>query len=207
MGARHRRHANPFAFRQDVTCPDFVALYQRIAPLEVEIGFGKGQFLLALAAARPEVNLLGLEIREFLVEKLLKDAKARGLSNLHAIQCNANTALTALLRPGEVSRFYVHFPDPWFKKRHTKRRVVNSDTAALMRTLLRDGGEIHAMTDFEPIALDMLQCLEAAGFENSSGRYALAPDSTTGYRSEREDWHLSQGDPVYRMLFTKPAAA
>ena len=200
---RHRRHANPFAFRQEVMRPDYVAIYGRIAPIEVEIGFGKGQFTLALAAARPEVNILGLEIREFLVEGLIADAATQGLRNLHGIHCNANTALRQLFGVGEVSRFYVHFPDPWFKKRHTKRRVINQETAAMLRELLRADGEIHAMTDYEPIALDMMECLETAGFSNTVGRYALAPQSTTGFSSEREDWHLSQGDPVYRMRFVK----
>jgi len=199
--ARHRRHANPFTFRQEVARPDYVSIYGRIAPLEVEIGFGKGQFTLALAAARPEVNILGLEIRDFLVQGLIADAKERGLVNVHGIHCNANTALTQLCAPGEVSRFYVHFPDPWFKKRHTKRRVINSETAAMMKDLLRANGEIHAMTDYEPIAIDMMECLESAGFTNTVARYALAPEPTTGFTSEREDWHMSKGDPVYRMRF------
>jgi tRNA (guanine-N7-)-methyltransferase len=203
MGTRHRRHANPFTFRQEVIRPDYVSIFGRIAPLEVEIGFGKGQFTLALAAARPEVNILGLEIRDFLVSSLLKEAAGRGLGNVHGIHCNANTALTQLFAPEEVNRFYVHFPDPWFKKRHTKRRVINAETAAIMRQLLRPSGEIHAMTDYEPIAIDMIECLEQAGFTNTVGRYALAPESTTGFTSEREDWHVAKGDPVYRMRFVK----
>lgn len=204
--ARHRRHANPFAFRQELARPDYVAIYGRIAPIEVEIGFGKGQFTLALAAARPEVNILGLEIRDFLVQGLISDAKERGLSNVHGVHCNANTALTQLFGAGEVSRFYVHFPDPWFKKRHTKRRVINQETAAMLQKLLRADGEIHAMTDYEPIAIDMMDCLETAGFTNTVARYALSRESTTGFTSEREDWHVSQGDPVYRMRFVKSAS-
>lgn len=200
---RHRRHANPFTFRETIVRPDYLRIFQREAPLEVEIGFGKGQFLVAMAAARPQVNVIGLEIRDFLVEGVLAQAKARGLTNVFALQCNANTAIDVLFQPGEVARFYVHFPDPWFKKRHQKRRVVTPETAAIMMRLLAPGGEIHVMTDYEPIALDIRECLEGAGFVNTTGPGTFAPATTTGFTSEREDWHLSQGDPVWRMLFRK----
>jgi tRNA (guanine-N7-)-methyltransferase len=200
---RHRRHANPFTFRETVTRPDYASVFGRQAPLEVEIGFGKGQFLLTMAAARTQVNVIGLEIRDFLVQGVLADAKERGLTNVFAMHCNANTAIDVLFNEGEVSRFYVHFPDPWFKKRHQKRRVVTPETAASMKRLLALGGEIHVMTDYEPIAHDIMECLETAGFENQSGKGSFAKDSTTGFTSEREDWHKSQNDPIWRALFKK----
>lgn len=206
MSERHRRHANPFAIRKEIARPDLFALFGRIAPLEVEIGFGKGQFLLQRAAAAPNVNLFGLEIRPFLVEGVLEKAKATGLTNVAALHCNANTALTSLFKPGEVSRFYVNFPDPWYKKRHHKRRVVNTDTATMLRDLLTADGEIHAMSDFEPIALDMRESLEAAGLVNTAGTGQFLTTPSTPYTSEREDWHLSQNDPVYRMCFKRPDA-
>lgn len=206
MPERHRRHANPFAFRTEITRPDWVALFGRSAPLEVEIGFGKGQYLLQRAAAGPEVNVFGLEIRPFLVESVLERAKTAGLQNVAALHCNANTALTSLFQPGEVARFYVNFPDPWYKKRHHKRRVVNTDTAVMLRDLLMPGGEIHAMSDFEPIALDMRESLEAAGLVNTAGKGNFLDKPSTVWTSEREDWHLSQKDPVYRMLFKKVVA-
>jgi len=200
---RHRRHANPFTFRAEITRPDYAQIFERLAPLEVEIGFGKGQFLLTMAAARPQVNVVGLEIRDFLVEHVNKTAKENGLKNVYALQCNANTALNVLFQPGEVHRFYIHFPDPWFKKRHQKRRVVTPETALIMRELLSDTGEIHVMTDYEPIALDIRECLETAGFRNAAGPGGLMPSSTTGFTSEREDWHASQNDPIWRLLFSK----
>lgn len=200
---RHRRHANPFAFRGDIARPDYATIFGRAAPLEVEIGFGKGQFLRRLAAARPDTNFVGLEIRQFLVDGLMEDARADGLGNVHGVYCNANTALTALFVPGEVRRFYVNFPDPWFKKRHVKRRVINAETATMIRELLATEGEVHVMTDYEPIALDMREALELAGLVNVAGRGNLMSFSTTGVTSEREDWHLSQGDPVHRFMFRR----
>ncbi len=200
---RHRRHANPFTFRKELERPSYPAIFGREAPLEVEIGFGKGQFLLTAAAARPQSNFVGLEIRDFLVDSVLARARALGLGNVHALHCNANTALNVLFSPGEVQRFYVHFPDPWFKKRHHKRRVVTPETAIMMRDLLAPGGEIHVMTDYEPIALDIRECFEAAGLENAAGAGGLMTEPTTGFTSEREDWHKSQNDPIWRLLFRK----
>jgi tRNA (guanine-N7-)-methyltransferase len=201
---RHRRHANPFTFRETISRPDYAAVFGREAPLEVEIGFGKGQFLLTMAAARREVNVVGLEIRDFLVQSVMERAKAQGLSNVFALHCNANTAIDVLFDPAEVARFYVHFPDPWFKKRHHKRRVVTPETAASMMRLLRPGGEVHVMTDYEPIAFDIRDCLAGAGFVNASGAGNFAPAPTTGFTSEREDWHQSQRDPIWRLLLRKP---
>lgn len=200
---RHRRHANPFTFRKELSRPNYAEIFARPAPLEVEIGFGKGQFLLTMAAARPQVNVVGLEIRDFLVQDLLADAKARGLHNVWGLHCNANTAIDVLFAPEEVQRFYVHFPDPWFKKRHLKRRVVTEETARMMRSLLAPGGEVHVMTDYEPIALDIRDRLEAAGLVNVNGAGQFAPESTTGFTSEREDWHKSINDPIWRLLFRK----
>lgn len=205
MAIRHRRHANPFCLREAIERPDYTALFGRKAPLYVEIGFGKGQFLIALAENTPSVDIIGLEIRPFLVEEVLAQAQAKQLQNVYARVCNANTALTQLFEPASVARFYIHFPDPWFKNRHQKRRVINHETAQLMRTLLIPGGEIHVMTDYEPIAHDMMRCLQSVKFTNHFGPNQFAPHSTVTYTSEREEWHMSQGDPIYRMQFSKAA--
>jgi len=203
MKTRHRRHANPFNFRQSLTPVNLDEIFKRKAPVEVEIGFGKGQFLLTLAKQRPDFNYVGLEIRPFLVEQVQARAKILELSNVHTIHCNANTALNQLFKEQSIARFYVNFPDPWFKKRHTKRRVINLDTARMIKSLLAPGGEIHVMTDYEPIAIDMLQSLEQAGFRNLKEPGRMADTSTTGISSEREDWHMSQKDPIYRFSLAR----
>jgi len=203
MTTRHRKHSNPFTFRDVLARPDYEIVFGRRAPLEVEIGFGKGKFLIELATARGEVNFVGLEIRQFLVERMIHQATKLGIKNIHAVHCNANTALAVLFAPQEVQRFYVHFPDPWFKTRHHKRRVINLQTAESMWQLLMPHGEVHVMTDYLPIARDAQSALTQNGFELILDQEKVDDLETTAIRSEREEWHLSQGDPVHRMSFRK----
>lgn len=199
---RHRKHANPFSFRDAVAAPDWSAIYDRPAPLALDVGFGAGGFLLELARRHPEWNVLGLEIRPHLVEDAVAAARQEGLRNLHAVLANANMHLQDLVPDGAVSFVAVNFPDPWYKTRHHKRRVVRPEWLEVLTTKLAPGAEVHAMSDYEPIAAEMLQVLEGcAGLVNLAGPGRLASESTTGIMTEREIKHLGRGEPVYRMHF------
>lgn len=199
---RHRQHGNPFTVRGPLAVPDWEMVFGRRAPFALEVGFGGGAFLLELARRHPEWNVLGLEIRRHFVETVNAAAAALGLSNMFAVLANANEHLSTLVPPASTAWVTVNFPDPWYKKRHHKRRVVRADWVATLATVLAPGAEVHLMTDYEPVARETRAIFEAhSAFENLDGRGRFAATSTTGIESERERTHLRRGEPIYRLRF------
>lgn len=199
---RHRIHGNPFSVRPPEMPLNQEALYPRPAPLALEIGFGRGQFLIDLAEHHPEWNVLGLEIRDHFVESAIKRARERDILNLHAVVANANVHLEELVADKTVAFVSINFPDPWFKKRHHKRRVIREKFLDLLDRKFEVGGELHIMTDFRPIGEEALELLSAhPRFESLSGGDEFLDTSSTGIRSEREDTHEGRGDPIYRVAY------
>jgi tRNA (guanine-N7-)-methyltransferase len=200
--SRHRMHGNPFNIRGPVDVPEWTARFGRTAPFALDIGFAQGAFLLELARRHPEWNVVGLEIRRHFVDDLNALAAAQGVANVHAVLANANVHLDELVPPRSLAFVSVNFPDPWFKKRHQKRRVVRPEWAAALSTRMAPAGELHAMTDYEPVAQEILAVMEATpGFVNLAGPGKLAAASTTGIESERERTHQRRGEPIYRLHF------
>lgn len=168
------------------------------APLEVEIGAGAGGFALGHARARPGILLIAMEIRKKLAGEIEAKARDRGLSNLLVLCADAKTVLPRLFAPRSVSCFHIQFPDPWWKKRHHERRLVDEDTAILLYNLLAPGGEVKIRTDVGQRGREMSMVLEAVGFENVFGPGAEAPFDPEDVPSSRERGYLERGQPVYR---------
>jgi len=122
-------------------------LFPQASPLIVEIGFGNGDYLIHLAETRPDCNLIGFEISSQSMAKAEAKIEKRGLSNCRPIHCRAETALAHLLEPETVAEFHINYPDPWFKKRHQRRRLIQRDTVDLLTSRLRAGGTLHLATD------------------------------------------------------------
>ena len=199
---RHRRHANPFTVRGEAEQVDWAHVYQREAPFALDIGCGPGRFVCDLAAAHPEWNVLGMEIRQHLVEETRHSLAAQGLRHGWAMVANANVHLAELLPPRSVAFVSVNFPDPWYKKRHHKRRVVNAAWIDQLCDKLISGAEFHAMTDFEPIAQEIREVLENhPRFTCVVGGDGFAASSTTGLTSEREIKHMQRGEPIFRLRY------
>ena len=131
---------------------DFAALYGRSAPLTVEVGFGNGESLVALAAANPDRNFLGIEVHRPGVGHLMLRAEALGLTNLRIACRDAVEVLERRVPDGSVSELLLYFPDPWPKKRHHKRRIVQPDFLRLVARKLAPGGIFHVATDWAPYA-------------------------------------------------------
>lgn len=201
---RRRIHSNPFTVRGPVAVPAWRERFGREAPFALDIGFGDGGFTLGLAQAHPDWNVVGIEIRDCLVDYLASEAKTQNVANLVALKANANVHLDELFPDGQLIFVSINHPDPWYKQRHHKRRVV---TDALVETLvrkLRADGEIHAQTDYEPIGQEILATFERnAQLKNAVGPGQFAASSTTGIVTEREVHHASRGEPIYRMRFVK----
>lgn len=199
---RHRRHANPFTVRHDLTHINLAELFGRRAPLAVDVGCGPGLFCQQLGALHPQYNVLGLEIRPHLVAETEALAQAQGLQHVRCLLANASHHLPPMLPPGEVVFLSVNFPDPWYKKRHHKRRVVDAAWLEAMAPALAPGAYIHAMSDYLPIAQQMREALrDSPAFIDDHPGDAWPETSTTGLTSEREQTHLARGEPIYRMAF------
>jgi tRNA (guanine-N7-)-methyltransferase len=128
---------------------DWAAVFGNANPVEVEVGFGKGLFLLTAAAACPEVNFLGIEIlRKYQLFTATRMAK-REQRNVRLVKADARLFLRDCVTTGSVQAVHVYFPDPWWKKRHHKRRVFTPEFAAQCERVLRPGGLLHAVTDVE----------------------------------------------------------
>lgn len=207
MRERHRIHGNPFSVRGDVEVPDWRERFGRDAEIAVDVGFGRGAFLLDLAAQHSEWNVVGIEIRDHLVRAVTDEAKQRGLHNLDALVANANAHFDVLFDDASLAFVSVNFPDPWFKKRHHKRRVVKTEWLDVVARKMCAGARFHAMSDYEPIAQEMLEVLNAHPcFKNVENHGSFAAESTTGIRSEREVSHSGRAQPIYRMHFRRTTA-
>ncbi len=202
MSRRIRKHANPFNVQTVVGTLDRAATFGREAPLEVDVGCGEGGFLFERAANHPDVDFVGFEVRKPLVEKANARVQAAGVTNLVYLYANANVNLH-FVAPGVVRRFFVHFPDPCFKKRHQKRRILQPRLARDMAELLPIGGEVYAQSDVKPLAEEMYAFLAGDGaFESKLGTELRVPRPIPEL-TEWERHHEKHDEPVYRMLFEK----
>jgi tRNA (guanine-N7-)-methyltransferase len=178
--------------------------------IELEIGPGRGWFLVERAAAEPRAGLVGLEVRRKWAAIVDARLGKRGLGTQARVFAeDARLALPRVAPAGSVRRIFVHFPDPWWKKRHQKRLVVQSDFVGQAARLLEVGGELFVQTDVSEradayetgVGLDAR--LRPSGDEEGSPRLA---DNPYGARSPRERRAIADGLPVHRMRWTKVAS-
>ena len=206
---RVRQHVNPLAIKYitPILPLDWEQIYlNSTQPLHLDIGCARGQFLLEMAKLEPSWNYLGLEIREVLVDDAILTTRKLNLTNLHYLFCNVNNTLTPLLEslsPKTLQRVTIQFPDPWFKNRHAKRRLLQPQLVAELATYLASGGMVFLQSDIEGLLLEMRD------------RFATHPDFTLQsleplltanplpVATEREQTTLLRGEPVYRAVFIR----
>jgi tRNA (guanine-N7-)-methyltransferase len=184
---------------------DFGALFGRDAPVHLEIGFGNGEALAAMADAHPENDYLGIEVHRPGVGALLRRLASDGIANVRVISADAREVLEQRIPDSSLSAVYLFFPDPWHKKRHHKRRLVQTEFVELLRRKLKPGGLLHFATDWEDYARHMLAVLSnAEGFQNTAGQgqFAPRPETRTLTKFERRGRKLGHGvwDLVFRRL-------
>lgn len=149
---------------------DFDAVFERRAPVILEIGFGNGDALIAEATAHPENDYLGIEVHRPGIGNLLRKLESSELKNVRAMLADAKEVLAAQIPEASLSGVHLFFPDPWPKKRHHKRRLVQPDFAALVMRKLRPGGYFHLATDWQDYAGHMAAVLSLTpGLADVSG--------------------------------------
>lgn len=186
---------------------DATACFGRMAPRVLEIGFGMGDATARIAAARPDLDFVAVEVHEPGVGALLKRIGEDGLTNIRIIQHDAVEVMQQMLPAGSLAGVHVFFPDPWHKKKHHKRRLVQPALVALIASRLAPGGWLHCATDWAPYAEQMLQVLAGEPLlENTASGYAPRPEHRPLTKFEARGMRLGHG--VWDLVFRRrqPAA-
>lgn len=184
------------------TLLDAPAAFGRSAPLILEIGFGMGDATAHIAGVRPDDNFLCCEVHEPGVGALLKRIGEQNLHNIRIVQHDAVEVLEHMLAPASLDGVHIFFPDPWHKKRHHKRRLIQPPLVAKLAARLKPGGYLHCATDWQPYAEQMLEVLSAEPLlHNSATDYAPQP----AYRplTKFENRGLRLGHGVWDLVFVR----
>src|SRR2546425_7875268 len=181
----------------DELYPDWERDFGRAAPVELEIGPGRGAFALDHAARHPEIDLVVIGARRSDCELIRARALKRGLRNLIVLHGDARLLVPRLFPPRSLAGLHVQFPDPWWKRRHHKRRLVDVDFALQVRRLLAPGATVDFRTDVAAYAREGEQTWVQAGFER-------LPDEPPEVLSTRERRYAVTGQPVFRARFRNP---
>jgi tRNA (guanine-N7-)-methyltransferase len=183
---------------------DLAAVFGREAPRTLEIGFGNGESLVSLAAGHPERDFLGIEVHRPGVGHLLLRVEELGLPNLRVICRDAVEVLERCIDEATLDEVLLYFPDPWPKKRHHKRRIVQPGFVALVSSRLRPGGVFRMATDWQPYAEHMLEVAGACATlrnDSTAGDYVPRPASRPVTRFERRGQRLGHG--VWDLAFRR----
>lgn len=197
---RVHQHVNPLApyYRQSPEPIDLADIFADPSlPLHLDIGCARGRFILRMAQAEPAWNFLGVEIREPLVVEANQIAAGEKLTNVHYAFCNAMLWLGRLLETipdGVLQKVTIQFPDPWFKKKHAKRRMVNEEMVETIACRLSPGGLVFVQTDIEFLADEMYELFSS----NPKFRMERITENPFPVKTEREKAVEQKGQPVFR---------
>lgn len=172
--------------------------FGRAAPLFVELGTGKGDFLSKMAELYPENNYIGIEMQQDVLYQAAKKVAEFGLTNVRLLVFDINH-IEQIFAPGEVSRFFINFCDPWPKKRHAKRRLTYRNFLEKYRGILRKGGELHFKTDNRPLFDFSLEEFEAVHLTVRDISFDLHSESREdNIETEYERKFSARGEKIYR---------
>lgn len=194
---RNDRIKNQIADGKPISWPD---VFARKAPLDLEIGIGNGSFLVPFAEAHPERNIVGIDIEAEFVVKADRKLSRLGLTNARLLIGDAKLYLYKLFADRGVENLYIHFPDPWFKKRHKKRRLINP--VFLKLAARRISGKVRVATDDEEYRDWVVEAMSGASCFDSGPAWLDQPASDYFPTKYEKKWR-SEGKPVYYMDFEK----
>ena len=178
------------------------ALFGGDRPVEIEVGFGKGMFLLNAAQARPEVNFLGIEIeRKYVLLTAARLAK-HGIANVRLACTDARWLLKECVAAGSVQALHVYFPDPWWKHRHRKRKLFTAEFAAACARVLLPGGSLYFVTDVEPYFEDTCTMVARQNLLRRAADAPTAPASSA-FLTHFERKYRAEGRTIHQARFVK----
>jgi tRNA (guanine-N7-)-methyltransferase len=180
---------------------DLPAIFERRAPVEIEIGAGKGEFIIERAAEFPERDFIAVELSGTITHVLAVRCGRAGLGNLRVARMDARTLVNLMLPDASVSAFHIYFPDPWPKERHVKHRLFTPTLAASLYRTVEPGALAYVATDVRTYAGEIFPMLEAAGFIRA---VEAAPGAErTGFARK----YVAAGKPVFSGSFRRPREA
>jgi tRNA (guanine-N7-)-methyltransferase len=203
-----RQHVNPLSiiYKQPIVPPDWSVVYRDLdAPIHLDIGCAWGGFLLKLAQHDRSWNYLGIEIREALTIRANAKRDELGSTNLHYVFGNINTSLSTLLASlpaGKLQRISIQYPDPCFKNKHAKRRIVQPELVDDIARYLPSGGEVFLQSDLQWVAQEMCD-LFAVNPAFSRIQADWIEPNPLGVPTERETATLNRGLPVHRAIYRR----
>lgn len=183
---------------------DYANVFGRSSDVVVEVGFGMGASLAEMAKQAPEKDFIGIEVHPPGVAKLMMLAKEQNITNLRVYCDDAIEVITSCLPKDAASAFQLFFPDPWHKKKHNKRRIVQPVFAQQVASVLKEGGQFHMATDWEPYAEHMMEVMESQpNFTNAAGTgsYYPRPEWRPLTKFERRGEKLGHG--VWDLIYAK----
>jgi len=183
---------------------DLTELFGRDAPTILEIGFGMGKSLAEMAEANPQQNYIGIEVHRPGIGALLKLVEEKGLTNIRVYNDDAIEVLEKCIPKNALAGVYLFFPDPWHKKRHNKRRIVQPHFVETIATHLKPGGQFHMATDWEDYAIHMMEVMNSApNYNNISGegQYTPRPEYRPLTKFEARGHKLGHG--VWDLIFER----
>lgn len=200
--SRTNNHAATLRLRPDdwLNPMPIHAMFPGEGPLEIDLGCGKGRFLLARAAAHPDTRFLGIDRMLRRIRKIDNKAQRRGLENIRLLRMEGYYAVSYLLPADTVSVYYIFFPDPWPKKRHQENRIFNPRFVDALHRTLRAGGLVHIATDHLPYFDDIAAIMRADARFRETMPFIPAPEEQTDF----ELWYLDK-KPIGRCSFAKNA--
>jgi tRNA (guanine-N7-)-methyltransferase len=181
---------------------DLERAFGRAAPKVLEIGFGMGETTARIAAAHPEIDYLGVEVHKPGVGGLLNRIDALGLQNVRVIQHDAVEVLERMLPPATLDGVHIFFPDPWPKKRHHKRRLIQAAFVKLLASRMKPAAYLHVATDWEDYARQILETLtQDPALVNTAEGFAPRPETRPETKFERRG--VALGHRVWDLVFRK----
>ena len=205
-GAKEEMLVNPFVIQDPETYSGQFArcIFANEHPVHIEIGMGKGQFITALAARHPEINYIGIEKYSSVLIRGIARQEAENLPNLRFIRIDAED-LVKVFAPGEISRIYLNFSDPWPKDRHAKRRLTSGRFLKAYSSYLSPDGCVEFKTDNEDLFRFSLEQAEENGWETLYVTEDLhrQPEASDNIMTEYEERFASAGKPIFKMIISR----
>jgi len=206
-----RQHVNPLSqfFQLPLSLPSKDAIFRKSHyPIHLDIGSAKGEFLIELASKYPDWNFVGLEIREPLVALCEKKRKKLDLNNLKFLFCNVNVSLDEWLSDfddGQLKRVSIQFPDPWFKRKHYKRRVLKTNLLNSIAKSMNKDGEIFIQSDILKLFDSMTSTMDKSEYFNRKdvGNMMFLDKNPYNVKTDRELYSIKKNLPIYREIYIR----
>ena len=184
--------------------PDWEKVFGNRNPLNLEIGFGIGSFIIEMGIREPDENFIGMDFYHKGIRKVITRIDKYQVANARIVYGDAKEKTPLLFNDEELSRVYINFPDPWPKKRHHKRRLIKPAFIKTLAEKLKAGGEIHIATDYEAYALEILDFFEKEpALENKNGAGVFLPQKEGIPKSKYEKKFINAGERIFYLEFSK----